>query len=108
MTPVTGQKRPSGGISRWSGGICGRSIRAHVLTSEDFYLEDVMKCRVAFSVVSLVALSLILASCGGGSPPATTEIAYVAHSQSHSPSVINIPADKTVASIEIGNSSVAL
>jgi len=65
-----------------------------------------MKCRVVFSVVSLVALSLILASCGGGSPPATTAIAYVAHSQSHSLSVINIPGDKTVASIEIGNSSV--
>jgi DNA-binding beta-propeller fold protein YncE len=65
-----------------------------------------MKCRVVFSVVSLVALCLILASCGGGSAPATTAIAYVAHSQSHSLSVINIPADKTVASLEIGNSSV--
>ena len=65
-----------------------------------------MKCRVVFAVVSLVALSLILASCGGGSSPATTAIAYVAHSQSHSLSVINIPADKTVSSIEIGNSSV--
>lgn len=65
-----------------------------------------MKCRVALSVVSFLALSLILVSCGGRSPPATTAIAYVAHSQSHSISVINIPADKTVASIEIGNSSV--
>jgi YVTN family beta-propeller protein len=65
-----------------------------------------MKCRMVFSVVSLVAVILILASCGGGSSPATTAIAYVAHSQSHSLSVIKIPADKTVASIEIGNSSV--
>src|ERR1039458_1147882 len=64
-----------------------------------------MKCRVVFSVVSLLGLSLILASCGGGSSPATTAIAYVANSQSHSLSVINVPADKTVASIEIGNSS---
>ena len=65
-----------------------------------------MKCHVVFAVVSLLGLSLILASCGGGSSPATTAIIYVAHSQSHSLSVINIPADKTVASIEIGNSSV--
>ena len=65
-----------------------------------------MKCRVVFSVVSLLGLSLILASCGGGSSPATTAIVYVAHSQSHSLSVIHVPADKTVASIEIGNSSV--
>ena len=65
-----------------------------------------MKCRLVFSVVSLVSLSLILASCGGGGSPATTAIAYVAHSQSHSLEVINIPADKTVASVEIGNSSV--
>ncbi len=64
-----------------------------------------MKCRVVFSVVSLLGLSLVLASCGGGSSPATTAIAYVANSQSHSLSVINVPADKTVASIEIGNSS---
>lgn len=63
-----------------------------------------MKSRVVF-VVSLVALSLILASCGGGSSPATTAIAYVAHSQNHNLSVINIPADKTAANIEIGNSS---
>jgi YVTN family beta-propeller protein len=65
-----------------------------------------MKCRVVFCVVSLIGLSLILVSCGGGSPPATAAIIYVAHSQSHSLSVINVPADKTVASIEIGTSSV--
>ena len=64
-----------------------------------------MKCRVALSVVSLLGLSLILTSCGGSSP-ATTAIIYVAQSQSHSLSVINIPADNTLASIEIGNSSV--
>src|ERR1035441_7255925 len=65
-----------------------------------------MKCRVIFNVVSLLGLSLILASCGGGSSPASVAIAYVAHSQTHSLSVINIPTDKTVSSIEIGNSSV--
>lgn len=65
-----------------------------------------MKCRLVFSVVSVVALNLILVSCGGGGSPTTTAVAYVAHSQSHSLSVINIPADKTVASVEIGNSSV--
>jgi len=64
-----------------------------------------MKYRVVFSVVSLVGSSVILASCGGVSSPATTAIAYVAHSQSHSLSVINIPAHKTVSSIEIGTSS---
>jgi YVTN family beta-propeller protein len=63
-----------------------------------------MKLRVAFFiVVSLLALSLILTSCG--SSPATTAIIYVAHSQSHSLSVIHLPADKTVAAIQIGNSS---
>lgn len=64
-----------------------------------------MNGRVAFGVVSLLGLSLILTSCGGGNSP-TTAIAYVAHSQSHSLSVISIPANKTVSSIEIGNSSV--
>src|ERR1017187_4960124 len=65
-----------------------------------------MKCRVVFCVVSLIGLSLILVSCGGGSSPATAAIIYVAHSQSHSLSAINVPANKTVASIQIGNSSV--
>jgi YVTN family beta-propeller protein len=65
-----------------------------------------MKCRVVFNVVSLLGLSLILVSCGGGNSPATAAIIYVAQSQSHSLAVINVPADKTVASIQIGNSSV--
>jgi len=64
-----------------------------------------MKCRVVFSVVSVLGFSLTLTSCSGSSP-ATTAVAYVAHSASHSLSVMNIPADKTVRSIEIGNSSV--
>ena len=64
-----------------------------------------MKCRAVFDVAFLLGLSLILACCGGGSSPAPVAIAYVAHSQSHSLSVINIPADKTVAGIEIGTSS---
>lgn len=63
-----------------------------------------MKSRVTFVVVCLLGLSLLFASCGGSSPvsPAT---AYVAHSQSHSLSVVSIPANKTVSNIEIGNSS---
>jgi YVTN family beta-propeller protein len=64
-----------------------------------------MKCRVVFNVVSLLGLSLILVSCGGGRSPATPAIIYVAQAQSHSLAVINVPADKTVASIQIGNSS---
>jgi hypothetical protein len=51
-----------------------------------------MKCRVVFSVVSLLGFSLTLTSCSGSSP-ATTAVAYVAHSASHSLSVMNIPAD---------------
>jgi YVTN family beta-propeller protein len=38
--------------------------------------------------------------------PKTTAVAYVAHSQSHSMSIINIPTDQTVSTIEIGDSSV--
>jgi YVTN family beta-propeller protein len=64
-----------------------------------------MRCRVVFDVVSLLGLSLILAACGGGRSPAPVAIGYVAHSQSHSLSVIDIPANKTVSSIEIGTSS---
>lgn len=64
-----------------------------------------LKFRVVVPIVSLLALNLILTSCG--SLPATTAIIYVAHSQSHSLSVIHLPADKTVASIQIENSSVA-
>lgn len=66
-----------------------------------------MKRHVVFAVVSLLGLSLIFAACGGGAGtlPAPVAIAYVAHSQSYSLSVINIPANKTVANIEIGNSS---
>ncbi|HXX21936.1 MAG TPA: SMP-30/gluconolactonase/LRE family protein, partial [Terriglobia bacterium] len=55
--------------------------------------------------VSLLGLSLILASCGGGSSPAPVAFAYVAHPQSWSLSVISIPADKTVSNVEIGTSS---
>jgi YVTN family beta-propeller protein len=64
-----------------------------------------MKRHIVVSVVSLIGLSLILASCGGGSSPATTAIVYVAHSQSNNLSVIDVPADKTVANIKIGNST---
>jgi YVTN family beta-propeller protein len=65
-----------------------------------------MKSLVVFGGVSLFGLSLMLLACGGGSSPAPTAIAYVAHSQNHSVTVVNIPADKTVARIEIGDSSV--
>jgi YVTN family beta-propeller protein len=64
-----------------------------------------MKSLAVFSGVSLLGLSLVLLACSGGSTPAPVAIAYVAHAQSHSLSVINIPADKTVSRIEIGNSS---
>jgi len=64
-----------------------------------------MKSFAVLGTVSLLGLSLVLLACGGGSSPAPTAIAYVAHSQSHSLTVINIPADKTVSRIEIGNAS---
>jgi YVTN family beta-propeller protein len=64
-----------------------------------------MKSLVVFGVVCLLGLSLILLGCGRGSTPAPVAIAYVAHSQSHSLTVVNIPANKTVSRIEIGNSS---
>ena len=75
-------------------------------TQKDSILEVVMK-RHVFAVVSLLGLSLIFAACGGGAGTlsAPAAIAYVAHSQSYSLSVINIPANKTVANIGIGNSS---
>jgi len=65
-----------------------------------------MKSLVVFGGVSLFGLTLMLLACGGGRSPAPTAIAYVAHSQNHSVTVVNIPADKTVARIEIGDSSV--
>jgi YVTN family beta-propeller protein len=64
-----------------------------------------MKSLVVFGVMSLLGLSLVLLACGGGSIPAPVAIAYVAHSLSHSLTLINIPVDKTVSRIEIGNSS---
>ena len=63
-----------------------------------------MKSLAVFSGVSPLGLSLVLLACGG-STPAPVAIAYVAHSQSHSLTTINIPANKTIAKIEIGNSS---
>ena len=66
-----------------------------------------MKAHAILSAVSLFGLGLTMFACGGSGPSiAPAAIAYVAHSQSHSLSVIDIPADKAVASIEIGNSSV--
>jgi hypothetical protein len=64
-----------------------------------------MRSLVVFGVMSLLGLSLTLLACSGGSSPAPSAIAYVTHPQSHSLTVVNIPADKTVARIEIGNSS---
>lgn len=65
-----------------------------------------MKCHIVLGVVSLFGLSLILLACGSGaSIPAPVAIAYVAHPGSHSMSVVNIPTNKTVSTIEIGNSS---
>ncbi len=64
-----------------------------------------MKHHVVFVAMSLLGLSAMLASCGGGNAPAPVAFAYVAHPQSWSLSVISIPADKTVSNIEIGTSS---
>ena len=65
-----------------------------------------MKRHGVVGFVVLSALNLILLACGsGGAVPPPVAIAYVAPSQSHSLSVINIPANKTVSTIQIGNSS---
>lgn len=56
-------------------------------------------------------VALMLVACRGVGPSTTgpgtvTAFAYVAHSQSHSMSTIEIPADRTVSTVQIGNSSV--
>lgn len=63
-----------------------------------------MKCN-ASGVVCLLVSSLVLVGCGAGSTPPPVAIAYVAHSQSHSISVVNIPTDKVVSKVQIGDSS---
>jgi YVTN family beta-propeller protein len=64
-----------------------------------------MLSRFVPSFLCFLCLSVMLSACG--SPTAkTVAVAYVAHSQSHSMSVINIPADETVSTIEIGDSSI--
>jgi len=66
-----------------------------------------MKYHFVLCSMCVLCLSLMLSACGGGAPMAkTVAVAYVAHSQSHSMSIINIPADQTVSTIEIGDSSV--
>ena len=65
-----------------------------------------MKCHVVLGVICLFVLSLILLACGSSANiPAPVALAYVAHPGSHSMSVVNIPANKTVSTIQIGNSS---
>jgi YVTN family beta-propeller protein len=63
-----------------------------------------VKCG-ASGVVCLLTSSLVLVGCGGGRTPAPVAIGYVAHPQSHSMSVINIPADKLISTVQIGDSS---
>ena len=61
--------------------------------------------RSAFGEVCLLVSISALVGCGGGSTPPPVAIGYVAHPQSHSMSVINIPADKLISTVQIGNSS---
>jgi len=66
--------------------------------------------RFFFATTSLLAITAVLVACGGGSqklPPASA-LAYVAHPQSHSVSVINIPANQTINTIQVGNTSTGL
>jgi YVTN family beta-propeller protein len=66
-----------------------------------------MKYHFVSCSMCALCLGLMLSACGGGTPMADTDaVAYVAHPSSHSMSVINIPADETVSTIEIGDSSV--
>ena len=66
-----------------------------------------MKYHSVSCSMCVLCLSFILSACSSGTPtPKTTAVAYVAHSQSHSMSIINIPADQTVSTVEIGDSSV--
>jgi YVTN family beta-propeller protein len=68
--------------------------------------EVVMKCRSVFCIACLLCFSFMLSACGGTGTPTQPAIAYVAHSHTHSMSVIKIPADETVSTIEIGTTSV--
>jgi YVTN family beta-propeller protein len=66
-----------------------------------------MKHHLVSCSTCVLCLSFMLSACSGGTPTAkTVAVAYVAHSQSHSMSIINIPADETISTIEIGDSSV--
>ena len=58
----------------------------------------------ALAVTSLLALTLSLAACGGGSSrPASTAFAYLASPQSQSVFVLSVPTDKMIATIPIGS-----
>jgi YVTN family beta-propeller protein len=66
-----------------------------------------MKHHLVSCSTCVLCLSFMLSACSGGTPTAkTVAVAYVAHPSTHSMSVINIPADQTVSTIEIGDSSV--
>jgi YVTN family beta-propeller protein len=66
-----------------------------------------MKYHFVSCSTCVLCSSFMLSACSGGTPTAkTVAVAYVAHPSSHSISVINIPADQTVSTIEIGDSSV--
>jgi len=66
-----------------------------------------MKSHSLSCSMCVLCLSFMLSGCSSGVPtPKTIAVAYVAHPSSHSMSLINIPADETVSTIEIGDSSV--
>jgi YVTN family beta-propeller protein len=65
-----------------------------------------MKCYLVIRLMCVVCLSVTFSACSSTPMPKTLAVAYVAHAQSHSMSVINIPADETVSTSEIGDSSV--
>jgi YVTN family beta-propeller protein len=67
--------------------------------------EAVMNCRSVSCAMCLLCFGFMLSACSGTGTPTQPAIAYVANSQSHKMSVIKIPADETVFTIEIGTTS---
>jgi YVTN family beta-propeller protein len=65
-----------------------------------------MKHHLVSCSTCALCLSFMLSACSSTPMPKTLAVAYVAHPSAHSMSVLNIPADETVSTIEIGDSSV--
>ena len=62
--------------------------------------------RFLLAMMSLLAVTAVLVACGSSPKlPLTNALAYVAHPQSHSVSVIDIPANQTINTIQVGNTS---